>query len=293
MDDAAPPALAKQAASWATWAASAAVVAFLAHAVNGLGWAAVRDVLPANPIFYLLLFAAYLALPLSEALIFRRVWNVGWGVLEPLVRKRVLNDAVMGYAGEAWLFVWARSQAGLRERALAAVKDVSITSALAGNLATVVMLGVSLAVAGGGVAGLIDAETLRAGALGVSLVMAASIAVLLLRGKVLSLSGAENRFAFAVACARLAVAGLLVLIGWWIALPAVAIGTWLLLGALRLVVTRLPLVPNKELLFTVLAVALAGPTQPAVAALLAATAACTLVFHASVFAGASFWRWTR
>jgi hypothetical protein len=40
-------------------------------------------------------------------------------------------------------------------------------------------------------------------------------------------------------------------------------------------------------------VALAGPTQPAVAALLAATAACTLLFHGIVFAGASFWRMTR
>ena len=42
---------------------------------------------------------------------------------------------------------------------------------------------------------------------------------------------------------------------WFVALPLIGVGTWLVLGALRLVIGRMP-VPNKELLFAALAVSL-------------------------------------
>ncbi|QMW22541.1 hypothetical protein [Sandaracinobacteroides saxicola] len=267
------------------FALSAGVIGFLFYSVGQLGWAAIVAVLPANPLFYLLLAAAYFTLPFSELLIFRRLWNIGWPAFGVFVKKRVLNDAVFGYSGEAWLFVWARNRARLRESALAGVKDVAIMSALAGNLATLLLVLAALPFAHSALfQAAISGDTMRAIALGTALVMAVSVALVLFRKRVLSLSPADNRFAFLVACLRLGAAGALVLVAWTMALPAVSVGVWLLLGAMRLIISRLPLVPNKDLLFTGLAVALAGAAQPQVAALLAATAAMTFVFHALGYA---------
>lgn len=263
---------------------SAVIAALLARAVADLGWGAVVDALPANPLFYLLLVAAYLTLPGSELLIFRRLWGLRWPALGVFVKKRVLNDAVAGYAGEAWLYLWARGRAPLKARALAGVKDVAITSALAGNLATLLLVLIALPLMQDGtLARALSGEAARMGAYGVALVMGASVVVLLLRGRVLSLPPRDNLMAFGIACGRLLAAGLLVLLAWWIALPHIPLAMWLLLGALRLVISRLPLIPNKDLLFTAVAVSLTGPAQPQVAALLAACAALTLIFHVAAF----------
>jgi hypothetical protein len=70
---------------------------------------------------------------------------------------------------------------------------------------------------------------------------------------------------------------------WHFALPAVPLGLWLLLAATRLLVSRLPLVPNKDLLFANLAIVLIGQGD-AVSRLVAFTAALTLLVHVALLA---------
>jgi hypothetical protein len=70
----------------------------------------------------------------------------------------------------------------------------------------------------------------------------------------------------------------LLVLSWLVALPLVGLSAWLLLGALRLVISRLPL-PNKQLLFAAVAVSLANESAPAVAALMAAQGVITLALH--------------
>jgi len=45
---------------------------------------------------------------------------------------------------------------------------------------------------------------------------------------------------------------------WHLALPQIALGWWILLAAVRLLLSRLPLLPNKDLVFAGVAVALVG-----------------------------------
>lgn len=266
-------------------ALSLLVFGLLVDAVADLSWQSVMEVLPANPLFYLLLAAAYMTLPASELFIFKRLWGLDHRALGVFVKKRVLNDALFGYSGEAWLYVWARKHAQLREAALAGVKDVAVTSALAGNLATLLLVLLALPLMQDGtLSHLLSAKVARTAAIGIAAVMSISVLILVFRGRLLSLSADENRIAFATACVRLALAGALVLIGWYVALPGVGIAVWLLLGALRLVISRLPLIPNKDMLFTAVGVSLTGAAHPQIAALLAATAALTLVFHLVAFA---------
>lgn len=271
---------------------SAAILFYLAHVVSDIGWGEVWDVLPANPLFWLFVGMSYMTTPAAEYWIFRRWWPLRPRALAIFSKKRVLNDAIFGYSGDAYLYMWAKTQLQGRVVSvspLAAVKDVAITSALAGNAATLLMLALALSLGGGpAVEAAFAGDGMRNAGLGFAFVISISAAILLFRGKVLSLSPRENRVVFVAHCGRLLAGSALLLLAWIVALPTVAVGTWIVLGALRMVVTRLPFVPNKELLFAALGVSLTGTAAPEVAALMAAAGALHLVSHVLTYSLATF-----
>ncbi len=270
---------------------SAAILAYLGHAVAGIGWREVLDVLPANPLFYLLVGMSYMATPVTEFIIFRRWWPLMPRALAIFSKKRVLNEAVFGYSGDAYLFMWARNTLGghkLQPPPLAAVKDVAITSALAGNAATLLMLALALGMGGGpAVEQAFTGNAMRSVGLGFAFVISVSLGILLFSRKVMSLSRRENSILFLLHSARLLIGSALLLLAWIVALPEVAVGTWIVLGALRMVVTRLPFLPNKELLFAAIGVSLTGAAAPEVAALMAAAGALHMSGHVLSYLGAS------
>ena len=270
---------------------SAAILAYLVRAVANIGWQEVLDVLPANPIFYLLVAMSYMATPVTEYIIFRRWWPLTPRALAVFSKKRVLNEAVFGYSGDAYLFMWAKKALDARQVGagpLAAVKDVAITSALAGNVATLLMLGLALSMGGGeAVQAAFTGGAMRSVGFGFAFVISISLAILLFSRRVMSLPLRENFVIFLLHCARLLIGSALLLMAWIVALPSVDVGTWIVLGALRMVVTRLPFVPNKELLFAAIGVSLTGSAAPEVAALMAAAGALHLVSHVISYVGAS------
>jgi len=271
---------------------SLSILAYLAHAVSDIGWGEVWDVLPSNPLFYVLVAMSYMATPVAEYIIFRRWWPLTPVALAIFSKKRVLNEAIFGYSGDAYLFIWAREKLGARDveaGPLAAVKDVAITSALAGNAATLLMLGLALSMGGGpAVEQAFSGGAMKSVGLGFGFVISVSFFILLFSRKVLSLSARENTIVFFLHCARLMIGSALLLLAWFVALPDVAVGTWIVLGALRMVVTRLPFLPNKELLFAAIGVSLTGAAAPEVAALMAAAGALHMLGHVLSYAGASF-----
>jgi hypothetical protein len=84
--------------------------------------------------------------------------------------------------------------------------------------------------------------------------------------------------------ARLTLVTLTVAVAWHYALPAVAIGTWLFLAAGRMLVSRLPFLPNKDLVFATVAIAVIG-SGDALTELMALIAALTLLTHIALIAG--------
>lgn len=255
--------------------------------MRGIGWDTLLETLPRSPLFYLFTILGYLTWPVAEWYIFRRWWPIGARALALFVRKRVLNDAVLGYSGDAWFFLRTRAR-NLTPAPLGAIKDVAIMSALAGNVATVAMLVLAMTLGGSAVLGrALSGPAMQSVSLGFLFVLGVSGALLLLSRRVMSLGARRNIRVFAIHSLRLVAAGALLLAAWSTALPAVAISTWILLGALRMVVTRLPFVPNKELLFAALTVSLTGAAAPAVAALMAVAGIVHLLAHIGSFAIAS------
>jgi hypothetical protein len=160
----------------------------------------------------------------------------------------------MGYIGEVHFYSWARSRLKMVAAPFGAVKDVAILSAVMGNLITLAVLAAAypfLGVLHIGVA----PKTLVAA---VAITLGTSLVLLLLRGRVLTLGQQDLAFVAVVQLARVVVTALLPALLWHLALPQVALGWWILLAAVRLLLSRLPLLPNKDLVFAGVAAALIG-----------------------------------
>ncbi|MFZ4689373.1 MAG: hypothetical protein ACOYLS_09055 [Polymorphobacter sp.] len=280
---------------------SAIILVILFRAVAAIGWRQIIAVVPTGPLFWLLFLGSYLLQPLTDWLIYRPWWGLDWRANAIFLKKRVMNEALFSYSGDTYLMVRATGILGLpfdpaaptaqlqgrgdgpgvdpRTHPLAAVKDVAITSGLAGNLTTLLMLVLALALGGDAVLDAsIDPDVLRRIVIGFAIIVALSVAILFFRGKVMSLSVRNNLRAFWWHLFRVLTAHALIVATWVVALPAIPVSTWVLLGALRMVIGRMPL-PSKELLFAAITVSLAGPASVAVAALMAAQGALYLLCH--------------
>lgn len=255
---------------------TALMVAGLARELLNDGLAGLARSAPASPLFYLFFAGLYLSLPVADFLIFRHLWGIPWTGLAATVKKRVANEVILSYSGEAYFYSWARANARMVAAPFGAVKDVSILSAMAGNAATLLLMAASVPLAGA----LLPPGMLGAAGWSALLVAGTSAPFFLFRRRVFSLNGHELRWIFQAHFLRIAAGALLIGLAWSAAMPDMGIGIWLLLAAGRLLVSRLPLVPNKDLLFANLAVAVIGPGER-LSELIAFTGALFLLAHAA------------
>jgi hypothetical protein len=217
-----------------------------------------------------------------------------------------MNEALFSYAGDAFLMAWSASHFNLTfdpgaagapkvgrgngpgaepvDAPLAAIKDVAITSGLAGNSFTLLMLIMAIALGGPALMNTdVDLTIVRRIIIGFALLITLSLGIVFNRNKVLSLTVRANMGAFWLHLFRVSGTHFLLVASWFVALPAVGLATWLVLGALRLIIGRMP-VPNKELLFAALAADLTGEASVQVAALMAAQGVLWLACHGLAWA---------
>lgn len=269
--------------NWQRWlfaALSILLLVGIGHQLGRLDGRQLLSAIPTSPGFWLAFAGYYLALPASEWLIYRRLWGLPAEGFRALLRKLVSNEILFGYSGEASFYAWARRHTHLTSAPFGAIKDVSITSALAGNIVTLLMVALAWSLLGHLPGGL----EARHWGLSVAVVLLISIAVALFRRKLFSLPAAQLRLILGVHLARLAVTTVLSGVLWHCALPDVAITAWILLAALQLLVTRLPLVPNKDLVFASATLMIVGSGSD-IGRLIAIVASLILVTHLVIGAG--------
>jgi hypothetical protein len=259
---------------WLSGGISLALLVTILFKLSSFGFARAWATIPESPYFWAAFVAYYVALPGSEWLIFKRLWNIPAAGFTALLRKLVSNEVLLGYSGEVYFYTWARRHAQLVAAPFGAIKDVSILSALAGNLMTLAMLALAWPLIGQ-VAPQFHGQAVF---LSATVIVAMSVAVFLLKNKILSLPSRDLWFIFAVHIARLVVTTLMSGLLWHIALPGEPLGWLVLLATLQLLVTRLPFIPNKDLVFASLAVFLIGHDSE-VTALIAMIATTILATH--------------
>jgi hypothetical protein len=243
--------------SWQRWLSAAISVALLvaiAVHLDRLGSTRLRAEIPVSPGFWLAFGAYYLALPASEWIIFRRLWGLPAAGFAALLRKLVSNEVLLGYSGELGFYSWARRRSGLTAAPFGAIKDVSVLSALAGNLVTLAMMAAAWPLLGGLHIGVAPREI----AFSISFIVALSVLVALFNRRIFSLPARDLRFVFGIHVLRLATTTMLAGLMWHSALPGVGFSLWVMLAAMHLLVTRLPFVPNKDLVFAGVAMFVIG-----------------------------------
>ncbi len=276
----------------------AAVAAYLLDRLTALGWAEVVAGVPRQASFYLLFVLIFLAVPASEWLAYGRSWfrlapaGRYWRAFPVFVRKRIFNTALFDFSGDLMLAGWARSAFKLPFRtALETVKDnyILATSTSAALAASVI----ALYLATGRRAALFRLDdtatlSLAAGAMLLPLVWPVA---LIFRRNILALSGAEARAVVGIYGARFVIVQLLLLLQWHLVLPGVALQTWFGFLVVHIVLTRVPVLPAKDLLFLGAGIGLAsavGLPEAAVAGMLLATSALTHLSNLVLFVLTSF-----
>jgi len=258
---------------WAGLSLSLGMVAAILFKLKDIPLDGLFDV-PASPLFWMCLAGSYIATPASEWVIFRRLWKIPVEGFSALLKKQVTNELLLGYMGDAQFYLWARQRTAMTGAPFAAIKDVSILSAMSGNVATLLLL-------------LIGWPFMTEFAIGphmrtiigsIGVIIASSLVVFLFRQKLFSLPRPQLLFISAVHMSRIAIGLILMASALQLLLPQVPLTEILLLAMFRMLISRLPLIPNKDLVFAAMTVFLIG-ADPAIGAVVAKIALLTLVLH--------------
>ncbi len=240
--------------AWATPALSLAILAVVIWQFRHINFQEIVAAIPTNPAFWFV-FAAYYATGIvADFIIFRHLWGIPFEGLIALTRKSVSNALLVDYLGEAYFYSWARKKLNMATSPFGAVKDVAILSALASNVLTLVMMAMAYPYArefNFGVAG-----TTIAASIGIVVII--SILVVAFGKRLFSLTRSQLWWISGVHVARLVMSNLLLALAWSLALPDVALSWWLVLVTVNMLLARLPLISNKDVIFAGLVVFLVG-----------------------------------
>jgi hypothetical protein len=268
------------------WAVPLLLLAIIGPRLTQLGWRDIWIARPSNLGFYVLLVVQFFIQPWGDYLVYRNLWGAAFTPpMAVILRKRLLNTFMLDYSGEAFFYFWCLRHLKLTTSMLVhSIKDSNVLSGGAG-LIMLYMMGLLLLATGG----LTWSSSL--GGHGLLYGLAASVPLVLCallifgRRKFTALSRGQIAVTFLIHLGRAALV-LTVEFGLWElsgALPSAV--ACLQFVALRLVVTRLPLVPNKDLIFVGAGIAAAGLTKVSVtpvATILVVLAAADLVLAAGV-----------
>jgi hypothetical protein len=235
--------------------------------------------MPTSPGFWLLLGAGYVLAPALDWMILRRLWRLPAAGFVPLLRKQVANEILLGYSGDAQFYLWARNNLPLQAAPFATLRDMSILSALAGNLATLMLMAVAYPalsrIAGG--------PLMHGAVLSKLAIVVTSLGIFVARHALFTFSFSRRAIVgvFLGHMARIAAMLIVNALLWLALIPGATFGTLLVLATMRMMLSRVPLVPGKDALFAGAALALLG-SDAKVAGAVAIIAGLTIGLHALV-----------
>jgi len=259
------------------------IIAYLLYKLSQIGWAELAGHIPASPVFYILSLAIFFAVPVSETLNYRLI--TGQHIIKGLKifsRKRVYNDALMSYTGEAYLVGELANQPGFdHRRALIAVKDNNLISALVSN-SWAIMLVAALLVFGrpDALQKIWQLSPVLVGGLALICILIYVMVIVFFR-RLSALTSTKLMQVTMVHSGKVLVVAALQVAQWASALPAMAATTLLMFLAVQTLIKRIPGLPSGDLVFLGVGLSLAGfaggQASEISAMLLAATAMTQLV----------------
>ncbi len=273
---------------WINRAVQIGIVGLLIYQLSQVGWVEVLRSLPTNPLFYLLQVAIYLALPISELFIYKKPWNFRLGEGLPVfIYKKIYNSDVITYSGEVYLYYWAKKHFNkTRKEIIAVIRDNNILSTVSSTMIAILLIGIFLTFGHIGFNDIIGQEG-RMWLPWILLLLAVLGGVAWHYRKLwFSLSRREALYILSVHTLRLLAVHALEMLQWVVAIPTVAMTNWFSLMAAKIATSRIPLLPNKDLIFVSIVIGLSGRfgiPQAELASMLLVSSVMNKVFNFGFF----------
>lgn len=227
------------------------VIGILIWQIWNIGLMSVLSDLPTHPLFYLLFLLIYFTLPIAEFFTYRRSVPLKfWSSQSIFLRKRIYNKTIVGYSGELQLFFWLKKQFGIPEKqSFRIVRDNNTLSTIASTFVTItLLLGFFLT---GNITLLESLQInlpLYLGAVFVGVVII-SIVIWKFKDYVYNLNLKDTLVISGIHAGRLYLLAVLQVFQWHVVMPEVELQIWITIIAMQILLSRIPFVPNKDLVF--------------------------------------------
>lgn len=252
-----PAPLAVASRNWTRWLGpgiSCLILGAVLYQLRSIDLAELWRILPVRIDFWIAFIAVYMATPVADWVIFRGLWKLPARGIAALMRKQVSNEILLGYLGEVYFYAWARRNSSIAAAPFGAIKDVTILSALTGNIVTLGLLLVCWPYYK-----LLQFNSQDNGVeWSIAFVIALSLGITLLRRRLFSLPPRQLWFVTGVHIGRIVAALLLTSFAWFCLMPGIGLAWLLLLSTMRMLLSRLPFLPNKDLTFAALTAFIIG-----------------------------------
>ncbi|MFT9015469.1 MAG: hypothetical protein ABF990_06990 [Acetobacter sp.] len=222
----------------------------VAYSLSRTGWRNILHSLPTNPVFYALEAILFVILPFSEKIIFTRLIRSGTKIPAMIFfRKRILNNSFLEYSGESYFYLWAKTHLSItKTRLFHLVKDSAVLSGAAGFVvvfSAVVLLLFTHNTVYNTVKSYLTWKTAALIALPI-----VPVIVLVAGGRLATgLSRREMSLTFFVHLSRSSLTFVLEMLALFVSGAVADLALCFNLVTLRLLITRIPLLPGKDLLF--------------------------------------------
>lgn len=245
---------------WFNRVVQVGIVGVLVYQLTQVGWGEVLRSLPTNPLFYMLQFAIYMALPVSELFIYKKPWKFKISQGLPIfIYKKIYNSDVITYSGEVYLYYWAKKHFSKpKKEIIAVIRDNNILSTVSSTMIAIFLIGIFMTFGHIGFNDIVGSEGRFWLPWIALLVVLLAVVAWHYRHLWFSLSRKEALYVLGVHTLRLLTVHALELLQWMVAIPAVSLTNWFSLMAAKIATSRIPLLPNKDLIFVSIVIGLSG-----------------------------------
>lgn len=283
----------KSLAKWARRLFLVAMIVWLAYQLTEIGWGKVWHSLPVDPLFYILLLTMYVALPISLIFVYQQVWKFPkLKAFLVFLLMKVYNQNVVGYSGEVYLYLWARKNVAVKDiKILKDIKDNSILSSISSTIIAVGLLSAFILTDQVKLFQWLPTNNSWYITAGIVVFIILGFVIYKFRHFIISMPLKTAGTIFAIHSFRFLFVQFIQILQWHVELPKIPLHIWFTFVALQLIMSRIPFLPNQDLLFFGASIKLTGMLhipEAEFAGLLLANQVVGKIISFVLFSGTSF-----
>jgi len=243
-------------AKWVKRLINYGLIALTIYQVYTIGFTDVVKNIPINPFFYLIFGLIYFTLPFSEFFVYRKLAPINFIDSQwTFHRKRFYNTSFVGYSGEVYLYNWLKNYIKISsKKVFNFIRDNNILSIIASWLVVALVSVWLLVVDKSGLVYKIQSDIKLYLMILFALIGAAVISVFLFGKKFYALNRKDSAYIFSIHIIRSLFVSFLQALQWYIIIPEAGFIIFINFVALQMVVSKIPFISGKELIFTSLSI---------------------------------------